>query len=788
MSRKLHKFITSMLALSLLSTALPPVQACAPGLAYAVLVNGSHPDLPLKFFALGKIGIVQPGWAKSYLVVAYRYLIDKPLTEDEKQGVISLWHKRITSGYYYSTAFTMDERDRYLKLRATATGASSKSTEDLFFKMRNVGDSAIHHARLTLQKLVSKYKPGSSEVLAWVRAEDGILGISSKKIVVPAALPLNAPLDLRNYRTYQIGAANFHLCQYDSALKAFGELAQSADTEDKSLASYMVLRSKAAMALLNDRDQKKTENELLSAASQATSVTKREEILDLLRPLNYMNKSTADAVKSISADLLSGTDKRFGGDVGDLTFLLDGNALHPELANTVESATKSSATQVATADLARCSSLADWILTVQDSADSYGWDDSPEEKAKHAERSKALAKHALDMWRQTKSRIWLVAALTTNGCREDAQHDLFEAAQRERESSPAYLTCQFYVADALLAKAQNQKAHSMLSLLLERKDLPPTTRNLYRMQLASSCPTDLEYLRYSIETATEVLPSSTDIVTPKFLETEKQTGWSNKFSAFDANVAADISRNAPLSSWVALAQNKYLPESFRTVLLRTVWTRAAILQRNDVLDSLAPQLAKTNPVLSPAVSKFEHASTPTAKQFAVANLILRNFGMTPYLTGGVERHGEAISEFDDYNNNFWVPLALVEEKKDEYPSITYNDTIGFTGGSRIKAAMDLYNKKGLARRLSNIQKNQAITERRLILKNHPSKYFGDIVLNWAKSHPTDPDVPELLYKIVKLPKWTEESAVGSEYSRKAYIMLHSKYAGSKWSKKAVCYY
>ncbi len=99
-----------------------------------------------------------------------------------------------------------------------------------------------------------------------------------------------------------------------------------------------------------------------------------------------------------------------------------------------------------------------------------------------------------------------------------------------------------------------------------------------------------------------------------------------------------------------------------------------------------------------------------------------------------------------------------------------------------------YGENGLNSRLTPAEKKQADAERALILKNNPSRYYGQTVLSWAKSHPSDPDVPEMLYRVVKLPKWTAESPDGSVFSKKAYFALHNNYPGSKWAKKAVCYY
>jgi len=69
--------------------------ACGPFFTDALFVFTKHADFPLEQFASGKLGIVQPTWARSYLVVAYRTLSANPLSEREAKGMTSLWNKRL---------------------------------------------------------------------------------------------------------------------------------------------------------------------------------------------------------------------------------------------------------------------------------------------------------------------------------------------------------------------------------------------------------------------------------------------------------------------------------------------------------------------------------------------------------------------------------------------------------------------------------------------------------------------------------------------------------------------
>src|SRR5260370_34212541 len=75
---------------------LPPkASACGPYFEEAVFTRPDHPDYPLAHFAQGQLGIIQPTYARSYLVVAYRYLSGIPLGANEQQAAAALWDERL---------------------------------------------------------------------------------------------------------------------------------------------------------------------------------------------------------------------------------------------------------------------------------------------------------------------------------------------------------------------------------------------------------------------------------------------------------------------------------------------------------------------------------------------------------------------------------------------------------------------------------------------------------------------------------------------------------------------
>src|SRR5436190_1086661 len=100
--RRISRILIALLLTSTLSILLPPrSQACGPFFTDAVFVFTKHPDFPLEHFAAGKVGVVTPTWARSYLVAAYRNLANTPLSDAEAKGIKALWDERLSLGWEY---------------------------------------------------------------------------------------------------------------------------------------------------------------------------------------------------------------------------------------------------------------------------------------------------------------------------------------------------------------------------------------------------------------------------------------------------------------------------------------------------------------------------------------------------------------------------------------------------------------------------------------------------------------------------------------------------------------
>src|ERR1700739_924011 len=227
-------------------------QSCAdPGDPFADY--SQHPDVPIEKFAQGQLGVVQPTFARSYLVVAYRYASGVPLTNDEQQAAIALWENRgIESTNIYPDSSSgggaeTHKQNHYLQdvqdagdgpkdwLDARAQIVSSAAPQitqqqglDTYNSYLNCANDAFATAAVTLKSRAGKFGKDHAGVKDWEAAQDAVFancGGNPDQPMVPSAANASLPELLRYDREYQIAAAYMYSNHYDEAIKGFQDIA-----------------------------------------------------------------------------------------------------------------------------------------------------------------------------------------------------------------------------------------------------------------------------------------------------------------------------------------------------------------------------------------------------------------------------------------------------------------------------------------------------------------------------------------------------------------------------------
>src|SRR5947209_7120261 len=84
------------IVLAVTAVVLAVAFACAPEFPVAVFTFAKHPDFPRTAYLDGKLGVIAPTYARSYLVIAYRHLNGIGFDRAEREQVLGYWADRGT--------------------------------------------------------------------------------------------------------------------------------------------------------------------------------------------------------------------------------------------------------------------------------------------------------------------------------------------------------------------------------------------------------------------------------------------------------------------------------------------------------------------------------------------------------------------------------------------------------------------------------------------------------------------------------------------------------------------
>ncbi len=771
---------------------LPSVSACfacANDPPVDILFNGVHPDFPLKKYAGGNLGIIQPGWAKSYLVVSYLYLTDRKLDANEQASIAKAWQSKLQDYNQWADSRLEKAIGEYGELRGKVISKNDQSKPSPYgqgasYQFHETFQvNAFEVATKTLRQMIATFGAGSVEVKEWVQAQDIIFSLNERKPNAKSdqvLLPLTSQNALaKANRAYQAAALLFYQQDYNKAEAGFRAVAEDGASPWKEICQYMVARCLVEQAL-NCEDKFKL-GKLLGALDAQIKLVPEKYAADaegLQRAVFYRSKSKDDALRFLAESVLNEKSFDFARDLFDLCYLFD---QQPDSAS-VQSQPPAPPPSTIGID------LLDFISTIQQRDGNNLWGVYDDKQL--AAMNKQNGIHALERYGATHSLPWLVAALSTNDLMKPEMGEVIQKAKEIKADSPAYLTVSFYLIDNLIRNHQADAARVRLNALLARADLNPTSRNLFKCQAMAVSETSDQYLKNAIQRSVERtnLEDSAELY-KDYPRWESSDSYFTTDTAFDNEVAVDLNLKMPQTRWLKLALDSTISPDLRKLLIRSTFVRSMILQDQSAMTKLSPQLAESFPFLRSDLSRVTAASDDVSRKFALACLTLRNFGMTPYITGGVERNGLAINQFDYYQGNYWLPVDNTPHGTgDAVDRSPWTYGVSFLGNNRIAAMKNNYYSAGISRLLSTDERAAAELEKKKLLDNPPAKFFGDAIFAYAKSKPTDPAVPEMLYHLVKLPKWSGVTAVSSSYSKKAYFELHKNYPKNSWTQKAVCYY
>jgi hypothetical protein len=714
------------LAAAVFALVLCSARACGPDFPSAVFVNTMLPDGDYGLFVAGHLGILQPDFHTRALAVAYRYLVDEPLSADEQKQAVAANDFFVNPSY---TTYGEGEKqppgfDAWLKARASI-GAVDGYLPDAqletsrtvpgsdYDSFTNCLDDAFATAARTLTEREAQHGAKDPGVLEWVRGQDAVFtncgGDTQRPYFGPGAPPkppvVRQPAKLSNAlqwlaadRAYQIAAAQMYALQLDAAEKSFAAIAADKNSPWSHTARYVQARvyvRKAALlpapkpdgaaqqqtASADERSAalRQAQQLLLSESRDPQMQTMQAAVQGLLDYVNARLEPTAQTV-TLAARILTPGDPRLRQS------LIDYTALHTPSGDTGDIALQPVASK---ATIAAQRALLQQEAASADSqrragADLVAWIDA---------MNGHDAANALAHWRHTPTLPWLVAAMTLARPTDDAAPALLDAAEKVPQQSPAGLDVRYQRLRLAPPTAETRAEIQQLLASLEAKMQPSgASKGTLLDPNASASAVNLlrELATVQAQTLETWLPNaarmasgytSGDDPNPESVAAVDSDGNPRGGKVidlcgnaaahtwlFDADAAYVLNHDMPLTMLAQAAESSALPASPRFQLAQAVLARAILLDQPAIALRMAPILEGCRGAWKPVLDAYAAAKTPD-EQHTTGLLVLMRFASTePSVRQGEERRN-GFATYDGFRQNWWcTAVPKLNETVDAMPA------------------------------------------------------------------------------------------------------------------------
>jgi hypothetical protein len=717
-------------------------------------------------YAQGQLGILQPTYARSYLYVAYRYLVGMGFHPEEQEALLSLWHERLNPQADHWHANVSAAIKVWFDARAQVAAAGPPPQVTVFKALEarnglyyyheyvNCPADAFLTAAHTLTERIGLFGAESVGVQEWVRAQDQVFSNCSGARAIPDPAAPQSPAMLQKDRAYQIAAAHFYAGDLALAERLFRDIADDPASHWRPLGPYLVARALLRQGSLVPRyhgvdkaklsDAKHTLNAILADQNLQVIHAATRRLLGVVRSRLEPVERLQELAQSLLTPNRGSTLKQ---DLWDYTLLLDRVT---EDRNGRE------------ASAARHNEVTDWILTFQDTGPG----------AQH---------HALERWTATSALPWLVASLAKVNAEHPKSHDLLAAAEKVAQNEPAFASVTFHRLRLLTALGKRDEARQLSDQLLSQREglFPPSARNLLlalRMKLARTLH---EFLIYAPRVPVAITYDIDGRELPEDLEANERLRLiAHDRLLFDVDAARVLNHRLPLEILRELAHRSVLPTHLRREVALAVLTRSLLLREEDSTRDLVPAVKTLIPELGPWLDEYRATISRETRAFTGMFMLLRFPGLKPYVPGNVGRSAP-LDHIDTYGDNWWCTLDAT--------------TLGTSRGrERPSAPLEMLYRTAPDHTLEFLSTAQARAAQRelerLASLGAAPNYFSQQVIAWTQRAGSDPRVPKALHLAVKATRYGCTDADTAALSKAAFDLLHQRYPKSPWAQKTKYWY
>lgn len=480
-----------------------------------------RPDAPVDRYVDGRLGILQPRYARSHLVIAFRHLSGRPPSAAEREGFLELLRHRLDE---YPEPQVLPQ-ETWERLRTGVRGVayqnypdSSRIVDDEEYTwIDNCTGDAFTTAAQTLEARVKRFGARSAAVDAWLDAQELVFGNCSEGDAAVPDADASLPELIRADRRYQQAAADFYAMRYDAAHERFDRLAHDASSPWRNASRLVAVRTLIRATTVAGEDHLQQAQEELREILADRTMTPYHEAAWGLLAYTVARRAPQQRFDDAARGLLTGqpTARRARTDLGDYTTLWEREGVTPGK-----------------------DELTDWIRTFQ----------------------AGDAKHAIARWKATKQTHWLVAALTHTKFGDAAAATLLRDSANITPQSPAFASVTRH---RVRLMSDDAAAHAELDRVLAT-DLPLSARNQFFEQRRAIARSLQEYLRH---TPVSLVGEGLEPAAGEYTE-----------NLIPPDAAVVLNQWMPLEMLLAAAKDESLPENVRRRIAEATGLRAALLR------------------------------------------------------------------------------------------------------------------------------------------------------------------------------------------------------------------
>ena len=422
----------------------------------------------------------------------------------------------------------------------------------------------------------------------------------------------------------------------------------------------------------------------------------------------------------------------------------------------------------------RSEDLSDWILTIQS-------------------KDPGAYSHALSQWRKTGSPAWLITALVKADKSSPRLAKLMQAAEKVTRDDLAFPSVAYHLIRLKVAMGQTDEARKRLDEIIswQAAVLPVSAQNQFlelRMNLAS----DLSEFLKSAQRKPAVFYDygmygklSDLLKVERFWEREYSelmdeeyerereenykalVPWEDRFG-FDDSTREIFDWHFSLQLLAEAARNPNVPDYLQRSLALAAWTRAILLKNDEIARRIAPEVVKVQPEMAPVFESYLKAKTAKERSNAALYVMLKFPTLSPFVQGGLPKFETSEGIEYSFHRSWWCKPDNTEYNNEgtEVPRVVPKPN--FLTDAQLETARREFDS------LSAI--------------GDAKKYLGKQAIEWAKSSPDDPRIPEALFIAAQANRsykygcgsWEQDDETKAE----AETLLRERYPESPWTQKA----